>query len=284
MNVGYICTNYNGTSDTLKALDGFLADGGDNACAVIVDNCSRDDQRKQLLSSLKGDKRVHVLLSKENLGYFSGLNAGIARMRELWPECALMVIGNNDLEFPSGFCASVASAREKLERCPVISPRIRTRDGKEQNPHVVHSVSLARECMYDLYHSSYAAAVMLRLLARMAAGRIARGDEEGYQREQFIWQGHGSCYVIGPAFLREFGSLWAPTFLFGEEFFLSHQLEEKGYKVLYDPSIQVIHACHASVSALPGRRHWQFSREAHRVYRKYYPISAVSKRRRELHK
>jgi GT2 family glycosyltransferase len=282
MKVGYICTNYNGTSDTLKALRGLLADGGDDVRSVVVDNCSIEDERQRLMTSLAGDGRVNVLLSEKNLGYFGGLNAGIARMRELWPDCHLLVVGNNDLEFPAGFCAAVQALKGKLERFPVISPRVRTLDGREQNPHVVHSVSLPRERLYDLYYSTYAVAVILRLAGKIVTGRWRRGDEDGYESEQFIRQGHGSCYIIGPAFLREFGSLWAPTFLFGEEFFLSHQLEERGYQVLYDPSVQVIHACHATVSALPSRRHWELSREAHLLYRKYYPISAVKKRRQEL--
>lgn len=282
LKVGYVCTNYNGTSDTLVALDSLLADGGDHVCAVVVDNCSRQDERIRLSAALAHERRVHLLLSETNLGYFSGLNAGISRLREIWPDCSIMVVGNNDLVFPLGFCAAVQASAPKLEQYPVLSPRIQTRDGREQNPHVVHSVSFLRECLYDLYHSTYLAAVVLRMLSRAAGSRVERGDEAGYARAQFIWQGHGSCFIIGPKFLREFGGFWAPTFLFGEEFFLSRQLQDKGYQVLYDPSIRLIHACHASVGSLPGRRHWQYSRAAHQLYRRYYPLREVLRRRREL--
>lgn len=282
MKVGYVCTNYNGATDTLNALDSFLADGGDDVCAVVVDNCSRPEERRRLSTLLAHERRVHLLPSEINLGYFSGLNAGISRLREIWPDCSIMAVGNNDLDFPPGFCAAVQAAARKLEQHPVLSPRIQTRDGQEQNPHAVHSVSFPRECLYDLYHSTYLAAVVLRLFSRAMGYRVGRGDEAGYAHPQFIWQGHGSCFIIGPKFLREFGELWAPTFLFGEEFFLSKQLQDKGYRVFYDPSIRLIHACHASVARLPGRRHWQYSRAAHKLYRRYYPLKEVLRRRREL--
>jgi GT2 family glycosyltransferase len=232
-----------------------------------------------LVGELGNRADVEIVLSPSNLGYFAGLNLGLSVLKSTWSDCDVAVIGNNDLEFPVGFADSVSAVREQLEKYPVVSPRIRTLEGREQNPHVVHSVSVLRERMYDAYHSSYSVALALKMIARVAGAFGERGDEESYERRQEIWQGHGSCYLVGPVFFREFGSLPAPTLLFGEEYFLAEQLESKGYSILYEPSVLVTHACHSSVGRLPGRRQWELSRKAHEVYRDHYPIEKVKLRR-----
>ena len=82
-----------------------------------------------------------------------------------------------------------------------------------------------------------------------------RDDEEQFEVAQTIYQGYGACYILGPLFFENFDLLWAPTFLMGEKnFFLSKQLEKKGMKVYYEPSIKVNHHDHATMSKLPSKK------------------------------
>ena len=96
-----------------------------------------------------------------------------------------------------------------------------------------------------------------------------RKDEEQHNIAQTIYQGYGACYILGPLFFKYFDQLWAPSFLMGEEFFLSKQLERINMKVYYEPVIKVYHQEHASVKNVPKKKMWEFSREAHKIYRKY---------------
>jgi hypothetical protein len=57
-----------------------------------------------------------------------------------------------------------------------------------------------------------------------------------------------------------------------EEFYLSKQLSDKGYKIFYEPSIRLTHLMQASTDKLPGKLKWKFSKESHAVYRKYIKI------------
>ena len=84
-----------------------------------------------------------------------------------------------------------------------------------------------------------------------------------------IYQGHGSVYILGPKFFEEFGQLDAPTFMMGEEFFLSEQLKRKGYRVWYEPRIEVQHCCNGAIRSVPSKQMWERAKEAHRVYRRY---------------
>jgi GT2 family glycosyltransferase len=126
-----------------------------------------------------------------------------------------------------------------------------------------------REIFYDLYYSNFYLGIAIQKIARLLPGLSERSDEEQWRVPRFIYQGHGSCYLIGPAFFENFQALWAPTFLMSEEYFLSKQLSDAGFKIYYEPAIQVMHHWHGSLEKLPSRQRWGFAREAHREYRKY---------------
>ena len=136
----------------------------------------------------------------------------------------------------------------------------------------VHTISRKRELVYDLYYASYALALAIRWAARITRTFSDRGDEQQHGVAQPIYQGHGSCYLIGPQFFRHFEELWAPTFRMGEEYFLSKQLSDKGMKTFYTPTIQLTHCCHGSLAALPSRKAWEFARDAHKIYRQHVRV------------
>ena len=90
-------------------------------------------------------------------------------------------------------------------------------------------------------------------------------------------QGYGACYLLGPMFFRHFRALYAPSFLLQEEYFLFEQLRTIGQLTYYEPSVVVRHRGHATMGALPGRRHWMFSRDAHRLYTAFRRLSDAEK-------
>lgn len=272
MKLAYVCTNYNSSADTVRAIESLQANTRHEYHCIVVDNDSRPDQVALLREQLATRPGVHVVFNADNLGYFAGLNVGLQRLKGTAPVFKHAIVGNNDLIFPPDFADAVAARLALFDAYPVVSPTITTLNGAHQNPHVITGISNLRERFYDLYHRDYHLALMLKWLVKQSRGRARRGDEDQHHKGQEIWQGHGSCYLFGPRFFAEFGELWAPTFLFGEEFFLSQQLEERALKVYFEPGISVVHACHSSVAQLPSRRHWELSRDAHRVYRQHNPI------------
>ena len=74
---------------------------------------------------------------------------------------------------------------------------------------------------------------------------------------------------VPAGFFLHFDEFWSPNFLMGEEFFLSKQLESKGFQFFYYPGIVVHHHDHATVSKIPSKKLWIYSREYHRIYRKF---------------
>lgn len=265
----YICTNYNNAYFTRGAVASLVAADCPPVQIVVVDNASGADDVAALEQLTRDFPLVDLVLNPTNLGYFRGLNSGIAHARAKRTDVDYYVIGNNDLTFPADFGAQLGRAMPAHADCPVVSPNMITLDGHHQNPHVITGISRIREMIYDLYFTHPLLARAIRTAAAKTKGVTDRTDETQHETGQFIYQGHGSCYILTRRFFDLFDELWAPTFLFGEEYFLSRQLAEKGFRVYYEPGIVIRHHCNGAIGNMPSTKTWELGRDAHRVYRRY---------------
>ena len=273
MKFGFVFTNYNNSEYTIAAVRSLWACNTDHKFRVIVvDNNSSYKSIDALRILMKEFENIDLILNKENVGYFNGLNAGIRHLRSNYCEVNHVIIGNNDLLFPLDYFENIIINLSKFNKYAVISPDIVTLDGIHQNPHVIKRIGFIREVIYDLYYYNYYLSVTIKKIAKLTNLFTDRRDEEQYEIAQEIYQGHGSCYILGPIFFEKFDELWAPTFLMGEEYFLSKMLADKGLIILYEPTISVTHCCHVAIDNVPNKRIWEISREAHKIYRKYVKI------------
>jgi len=278
MKIGFVFTNYNSTSftkDLIKSLN--LINSDIKGPIIVVDNNSDEENVKELKLLKEENTNLHLILSTINLGYFRGLNAGIKYIKDNFKEINFIVIGNNDLIFAADFIDTIKKRSEIFNRYPVISPNIITDTGIHQNPHVIKELSFSREFIYDIYFANYLFAKAIRYISKLTNRFTDRNDESDHETAQPIYQGHGSCYILGPLFLTNFEELFAPTFLMGEEFYLSIQLRSKNYQVYYEPSIKIIHQCHSSIDKIPSKKMWGIAKVAHKEYRKYIKLSKLYK-------
>ena len=272
MKLAYICTNYNNSTFTLAAVESLMQNLNHDIEVFVVDNASVEDEVRKLRAIMEKFPSVHVIENQVNVGYFRGLNVGLQALREKRPDIEWVVAGNNDLEFPTNFCDLLQENAQSLLTHSVISPDVVTLDGEHQNPHVIANISAIREIFYDLYYSNYHLGRLMYWLAKKFPKLSERSDEEQWRIARPIYQGHGSCYVLGPRFLQQFTELWAPTFMMSEEFFLSKQLKDVGEQVYYEPNIKITHHWHGSLESIPSRKRWDMARDAHREYRKYVSV------------
>jgi len=287
MRVGFVCTNFNNAHFTHDAVES-LASGSrpDDVRIVVVDNHSREDDVAALVEIGRRFSNVEIVLSPENLGYFRGLNLGIQTLRTSHPDIAHVVIGNNDLTFPSDFVERIQRQAEVLERYAVVAPDIVCADGLHQNPHVLYPISRARRVMWDLYYLAYGPARLIRKLAgitqRLTARLETRHGHELHTTPGPIILGLGACYLLGPEFFRHFDRLYAPTFLMAEEFFLAEQVSAIEQSIYYDPRFVVYHHGAATTGEVPNRRLWAFAKESHRVYKRHLALPFAERRARIL--
>jgi len=273
-NIGFVFTNFNNSHYTDKIVKSINNQSslGLNILVVIVDNCSNKEDQENLIKISNKYSFVKLLINNENIGYFKGLNVGLNYINENNFNPNFIIIGNNDLEFPPTFIKQLLNSKDLFNYYPVISPNIITLDGEYQNPHVLRKISKAREFIYDLYYSNFFVSKIILVLSNISKIISDRNDEKHHNVSSEIYQGHGSCYILGPIFMNNFDQLFAPTFLMSEEFFLSYQLKQKNFSIFYTPSIKVTHFGHASLKNVPGRKIWNISRESHKIYKKYLKL------------
>ncbi|MCU7548493.1 glycosyltransferase [Chitinophagaceae bacterium LB-8] len=271
--LGFVFTNFNNAHYTINAIESLQEESTSGRIQIVVVDNNSEKKDIEILKTFASNKlNVDIIYSKVNVGYFKGLNIGIRYIRDNHPEIECIVVGNNDLLFPPNFYNSIFESKEFFLKYPVISPDIITSDGVHQNPHVIEKISKTREFFYDIYHSNYWIAMMILKLAKITKKVTRRKDEDRYEVSGEIYQGYGACYILTPKFFYLFEELSSPSFLMYEEFFLSKQLLEKGYKIFYEPSISVTHLTHASTNKLPGKLKWEFSKQSHKEYRKHIKL------------
>jgi len=273
LRIGFVFTNYNNSNVTRDAVESIYQHELLKDCPVIVvDNNSDSENADILRKIIQSFKNVTIITNKENLGYFKGLNVGMRYLRKLIDKIEIVVIGNNDLVFPSTFINALQKNANLFEIYPVISPNIVTLDGIHQNPHVIYKISKFRELIFDIYFSNFYLANIINFVARVTKSFTDRKDEQQHEFARPIYQGYGACYILTPVFFRNFDDLWAPTFMMGEEFFLSKQLESRNFQIYYEPSIIVNHQHHGTLGKMPERKIWNLKRESHHLYRKYVSV------------
>lgn len=283
MTLGVVCTNYNNARLTRGLVESLARDdAGMLPRVVVVDNRSTTNDVAALRQLAREHSFVDLLEMPSNLGYFPGLNVGILHLRRHRPDVSLMVVGNNDLEFPPGFHELVVSQSALLDEHAVIAPDLVDPRGHHQNPHVVSGIGRMRRLVWDIYFTSFAAAFAVRLSAAATRRFTVRAENRPTSTFHLssgpIEQGYGACYLIGPAFFRHYEQLCAPTFLMQEEFFLTEQLRLIGELPFYDPRFKILHHHHATMGAVPRWRHWDLSRAAHRIYKHYLSLSKDAQR------
>jgi GT2 family glycosyltransferase len=268
LKIGFTFTNYNNSHLSIQAAQSIAANHGDcEYDIVLVDNASTESEREILGAEGALPERCSVLWSASNTGYFGGLNLGMAALFEGAPCYDAVVIGNNDLVFGPDFFEGLQRRSDLLARYPVVSPDVVTLDHEHQNPHVIGDISRIREIVWDLYFSDFKLAQLIGWASRKASSLFGRRDHRHHADEGPIYQGYGACYIMTPRFFREYGRLWSPGFVMGEEFYLARQLAARGEQMYYVPDIVVRHHDHATVSKLSSRRLWETTRQYHRIYR-----------------
>ena len=278
MKICIIVTNYNNSEHTIGFFNSLKKVPNLDFFMVVVDNQSKQSSASELCS-IQNEDRVKVIFEKSNLGYFGGLNVGIewARARQNRFNFDLWMVGNNDLRVKSGFSESISAAVDTFSKYPVVSPDIVTLDGAHQNPHVIKSISPFREFIYDIYHYSYPIAKLIVFVASLSKIFSDRKDELQHDYAQEIYQGYGACYFLTKPFFEVFDFLPNCSFMMCEEFFMSKQLSDHGLKLFYDPTLKILHHCKGSTGLIPGKKMWEFSREAHLKYRRYVGIFGARK-------
>ena len=267
MKIGFIVTNFNNSKHTIN-MCASIKKFTNNCPIIIIDNNSEKNDINELVKLEIENPNIKIILNKENVGYFQGLNIGIDYIFNNY-DIDIYIVGNNDLIFKEDFLINLNKNEYLFEKYAIVSPNIITLDNECQNPHVINSVSNFRHFILDLYYFNYHISLFIDFILKKTKNLFRRKDFLESNKGRVIYQGYGACYLIGPLFFKYYKYLFAPTFLMGEEFFLAYQLKLFKQELYYEPTIKVFHQEHASVEKLSSRKFWKISKSSHLIYKKY---------------
>ena len=231
---------------------------------IIVDNSTNSDEAMRCQEICAEFPWASYIRSEKNLGYFGGLNRGLAAARS--NDADFVVIGNNDIEFEPDFCERLISLIPDPSVFAICPDEI-TSDGIHMNPYVKHRISPLRRFQLDLYFSNYYVARLLLFIYG-----IVRPHKKSRLQPQSggceLHMGHGACFVLTQEFLKRFESLNYPHFLQGEEAYFSDQIHSAGGRLWYEPALRVRHAEKGAVSTIPKRINYEYGRRAYPTHRR----------------
>ncbi len=223
---------------------------------VIVDNDlhESEEHRQRLSGRYAHVSGLYVLRIEENGGFSYANNKGYAFAREQL-NASFVVAANNDIEFVQKDFLRGLDEVYREHPCHVLGPDIvRRSTGEHQNPMDVR-LRTKEEAEYTIRMNRLALKLYPLLYPALyfklkkdekenTLRRTASGQFDKFQEGMVLF---GSCLIFSPLFVSEEAVLFEPeTEFYYEEYLLAHRCLKKGYRLLYAPSLRVMHESSAS--------------------------------------
>lgn len=226
-------------------------DGQENIRMIVIDNdVGRSEQERTLLRErLKTYRNLTVLKINEQSGFSRANNIGYeyARKSEI-PD--YMVVCNNDIEFVQKDFLKLLEETDRKRPFAVLGPDIvDVESGAHQNPMDTRlrtkeeadiTIRLNRWGL-NFYSVLYPFFVWNQ--DRMERKKQRRSEKnEDYRKSQDQIVPCGACLVFGKEFCQNEWKAFEPeTEFYYEEYLLAYRCGQKGYRIVYDPALRVLH-------------------------------------------
>jgi N-acetylglucosaminyl-diphospho-decaprenol L-rhamnosyltransferase len=240
--VAAVIVNYESGSALLRCLTDVRREGLGEV--VVVDNGSTDGSVDRVRREMPD---VVVIDPGGNLGYGSAANRGVAATTAPY-----ILVANPDLEVIPGAISRLAVVLDDDPNWALVGPLIRTPQG-------------------DRYPSARRFPSLLDAAGHAVLGIVAPNNRftRAYQRSDLDAAGpdvrevdwvSGACFLVRRRAFDEVGGFDESYFMYAEEVDLCWRLHRRGWRVAYDPGVEVVHAQGLST----GRRPFRMIVEHHR--------------------
>jgi GT2 family glycosyltransferase len=255
VDVSIVIVSYNVAGLLRSCLRSLMASEGDFTYEVIlVDNRSTDSTTAMVRREFP---EVQVVVSPINGGYAYGNNLGLARGRGRY-----MLLLNPDTELPPTALADMLSYLELRPWAAAAGPKLVRADG---------SLDLAcRRSFPTPEVAFYRMLGLSRLFPR--SKRFARYNLTYLDPDQpaEVDSVVGAFMLINRHALNKVGLLDERFFMYGEDLDLAFRLKQAGWKILYNPAVQVLHHKGESSKQRRLRTTYEFYRAMIVFYRKHF--------------
>jgi GT2 family glycosyltransferase len=246
-----LAINYRSEPDALRLAGDLGAQaGGPEDRFVFVDNTAHQFPAPRLAAIAANDPRFRYFPAGANLGYFGGAAWGREQLLAEGMRPDWTIITNTDIRIPDpAFLTRLAGIRGAA----VVGPRIVSGlSGQDQNPYLPVRPDGRRMRWYKWMFASH-----LRLSAYEFAARVKKKVQQRHSAEVRdagpVYAVHGSFLALHRSYFEAGGGITPGTFLFGEEILVAEHARRLRLEVRYDPTLEVLHAEHATTSVFTNR-------------------------------
>ena len=238
-----ILVNYNDRAHLRACLSSLAPALGDGQPEIIVvDNHSTDGSPEMVESSFP---RVRLVREEENLGYARANNIGIRAGRG-----DFLLFLNTDTVAPEGSLVALLSALESQPDAGAIGPALRRRSG--------YQVSFGKEVNFF--------AELWQKFVRNPYFKIALRFSRRVRETGWL---SGACLLARRRAVEEAGLFDERFFLYFEDIDLCRRMRRLGFKLWFDPRVEVFHEGGAATSQLKRRSRLEYRRSQLYYYRKH---------------
>lgn len=253
MNICFVILHYGEVKITIRCLQSIIRLNTEGNVRVVVldnDDVEKRKQNEKEWSCIKKRLQFIVLEMPEQAGFSEANNIGYFYARQKL-QSDFIVFANNDIEFcQKNFGELIYNIYDK-EKFDVLGPDIiKASSGEHQNPLDIR-LRTEKEAKYTIFMNRLALK-MLPIIFRSLERKLAKDQKkmtEKKKNEESFYQKchqkivpHGACLIFSKKFIENEEKVFFPeTKFYYEEYILAWRCEKKGYRILYDPSVKVIH-------------------------------------------
>lgn len=277
MKLCFVILHYLTYDDTIECINSILNLNG-STDIVVVDNNSNNGSIEIVESTFKEINNIKIIYNKNNLGFAKGNNIGYEYAKDVLKANMIVVTNNdtvfNDIEFIDKLHKSYEENKFFIMGPDIVSMA----DGGHQNPMSGNCLSSKEALMEEVRYS------LLFLLSKLGLYDLLKKNKNNSnsnnlakyvseKKENVIL--HGSCIVFSELYIEKMKYAFYPeTFLYMEEMILFQLCIKNGFRIVYEPSLKVLHKEDSSTNKLTSsnkkKREFVFINMAKslRIYRK----------------
>lgn len=252
----FVLLHYNTIADTKKIVKQIMKlpeFSNGEIQIIIVDNASPNQTGYDLKRLYKDFDGVDVLLSEKNMGFAKGNNLGIQKGLSDY-ECEFIIVSNTDIEIISdNFITSIDREYER-SNFSILGPDIIKPVQNiliHQNPIKLNqkiTLKFIKSEKHRIIYTELRVNFILRIkriLEIIGLKKKKNITQPSIPNNQY-YQGdlilHGSFLIFHRTFFESFpDGFYKKTFMYGEEHILSYMVQSKGLRMVYNPTIKVVH-------------------------------------------
>ncbi len=268
-----ICINYFNDQETVDFVNKLLLQEGDiNLEIIVVDNSISINKNESIRKQIDRSNSVATYIPEKNLGYFGGAFWAYNRYLKEKSIPDWVIVCNTDIDIEDKNFFDKMALYNMMKNLGVIAPSIiSTKTGLYQNPFLLKRPSILQMYSYNKFLEHYYTAViyiLIGIIKKKFKGFLnklkskLKSKKKIYSDVIDIYAPHGSFIIFNRRYFENGGTLQHGVFLFGEEIFVAETVCKIGLKVMYIPTLCIIHNEHSTTGVFKSYKMVKYAKEA----------------------